>query len=262
MARGQPEERFENLLKSLIAALSALLLAGALHAQTPAAAPVATPPLDPENVLMLDLTTGGRVTIQLRPDVAPNHVERMKTLVRRGFYDGLAFHRVIDGFMAQGGDPKGDGTGGSELPDLPAEFNVLPHARGALSAARGSDENTANSQFFIMFAPRLSLDGKYTVYGRVVSGMQYVDAITRGEPPTDPTRIIKASIGADNVPPPPPGTQPPVRAPVASPADAAPMPGTSAPDAAEASQEPIAETPQDEVSQPVPAEPEAADPQR
>lgn len=257
MGAAQPEERFENLLKSLIAALSSLLFAGALAAQTPAAMPSATPALDPENVLLLDLTTGGRVTIQLRPDVAPNHVERMKTLVRRGFYDGLAFHRVIDGFMAQGGDPKGDGTGGSELPDLAAEFNVLPHARGALSAARGSDENTANSQFFIMFAPRLSLDGKYTVYGRVVSGMQYVDAIARGEPPGDPTRIIKASIGADNVPPPPPGAQPPVRAPVASPTPAAPDPATPASEAAEGSPP---EASQQEA--PVPTEPEAADPQR
>jgi peptidylprolyl isomerase len=163
---------------------------------------IVAPALEPENTLNLDLSNGGRVVIQLRPDVAPNHVERIKTLTRQGFYNGLTFHRVIEGFMAQGGDPKGDGSGGSPLPDLPAEFNKLPHVRGALSAARADDPNSANSQFFIMLGARLSLDGKYSVFGRVVSGMQHVDAIERGEPPENPTRIVRASIGSDNIPPP------------------------------------------------------------
>ena len=162
----------------------------------------ATPPLttDTQNLLLLDLSTGGRVTIWLRPDVAPLMVERIKTLTRQHFYDGLAFHRVIDGFMAQGGDPKGDGTGGSTLPDVKAEFNYLPHVRGAVSAARSDKEDSANSQFFNVFQPRLSLDKKYTVFGRVLDGMQYVDAIQRGEPPANPSRIVHAYIAADNPP--------------------------------------------------------------
>jgi peptidylprolyl isomerase len=124
---------------------------------------------------------------------------------------------VIQGFMAQGGDPKGDGTGGSDLPDLKAEFNALPHVRGALSAARAEAPDSANSQFFIMLAPRLTLDGKYTVYGRVVGGMNHVDAIQPGEPPIEPTRIVRASIGTDNVPPPPPqAAVPPAPAPAAA----------------------------------------------
>jgi peptidylprolyl isomerase len=188
-------------LKALIALCTGFFMAGSLAAaQAPqVAAPL---PLDPENTLLLDLSTGGRVAIQLRPDVAPAHVERMKMLARKGFYNGLTFHRVIEGFMAQGGDPKGDGTGGSDLPDLKAEFNALPHVRGALSAARSDSPDSANSQFFIMLAPRLTLDGKYTVYGRVVSGMNFVDAITRGEPPVEPSRILQASIAADNLAPP------------------------------------------------------------
>jgi peptidylprolyl isomerase len=188
-------------IKAFIAAVAGMFYAGALAAQT-APASLAPPPADPENTLLLDLSTGGRVTIQLRPDVAPGHVERMKTLARRGFYNGLTFHRVIDGFMAQGGDPKGDGTGGSDLPDLKAEFNYLPHVRGALAAARADAVDSANSQFFIMLAPRLTLDGKYTVYGRVIGGMNFVDAIERGEPPAAPSRIVRASLAADNVPPP------------------------------------------------------------
>ena len=166
---------------------------------------------DPENLLYLDLSTGGRVTIWLRPDAAPLMVERVKTLTRQHFYDGLAFHRVIDGFMAQGGDPKGDGTGGSSLPNVKAEFNWLPHVRGAVSAARAEDNDSANSQFFIVFQPRLNLDKKYTVFGRVIAGMQYVDAITRGEPPANPSRITHAYIAADNPPayaPPPPPAAP------------------------------------------------------
>ncbi len=155
---------------------------------------------DPENTLLLDLSTGGRVTIRLRPDAAPSHVERIKTLTRQGFYDGLLFHRVIEGFMAQTGDPKGTGEGGSEFPDLKAEFNELPHVRGAVSMARTEDEDSANSQFFIMFTPLLRLDRTYTVFGRVVDGMGHVDRIARGEPPPNPDRIIQASIAADNKP--------------------------------------------------------------
>ncbi|OYY66048.1 MAG: peptidylprolyl isomerase [Sphingomonas sp. 28-62-11] len=154
-----------------------------------------------QNLLYLDLSTGGRVVIWLRPDVAPLMVERIKTLTRKGFYDGLLFHRVIDGFMAQTGDPKGDGTGGSDLPDLKAEFNYLPHVRGAVSAARASSEDSANSQFFIVFQPTLKLDRKYTVFGRVLEGMAYVDAIERGEPPANPSRIVHAYIAADGPPP-------------------------------------------------------------
>jgi peptidylprolyl isomerase len=175
---------------------------------------------------VLDLSNGGRVTLQLRPDAAPAHVERVKTLARKGFYNGLTFHRVIDGFMAQGGDPKGDGTGGSDLPDLKAEFNALPHVRGALAAARAESPDSANSQFFIMLAARLALDGKYTVFGRVVGGMNHVDAIQKGEPPADPTRILQASIGADNLAP-PAGVALPAPATVPGPAirvDSAPTP--------------------------------------
>jgi len=160
------------------------------------------PALLQDNLLHLDLSTGGRVSVLLRPDVAPKHVERIKLLVRRGFYDGLLFHRVIDGFMAQTGDPKGTGEGGSELPDLAAEFNELPHVRGAVSMARTEEPNSANSQFFIMFQPLLRLDRTYTVFGRVIAGMQWVDAIERGEPPATPSRVLQASIAADNRAPP------------------------------------------------------------
>lgn len=163
------------------------------------AAPPAT--TDTSNLWLLDLSTGGRVTIWLRPDVAPKMVSRIKTLTRDKFYDGLTFHRVIEGFMAQGGDPDGTGAGGSKLTDVEKEFNYLPHVRGAVAAARAQDENSANSQFYIMFAPRLGLDKKYTVFGRVLDGMQYVDAIERGEPPANPTRIVHAYIASDNPPP-------------------------------------------------------------
>ncbi|MDF0489861.1 peptidylprolyl isomerase [Sphingomonas sp. H39-1-10] len=180
------------------------MLAGPAFAQiidTPIAGrPPIPSPTDPENLWYLDLSTGGRVVIWLRPDAAPKMVERVKILTRQHFYDGLPFHRVIEGFMAQGGDPKGDGTGGSTLPDLKAEFNWLPHVRGAVSAARAEKEDSANSQFFIVFDPKLTLDKKYTVFGRVIDGMQYVDAITRGEPPANPSRIVHAYIAADNPP--------------------------------------------------------------
>ncbi len=178
----------------------ALLVAGPALAQDPASEAAA--PVDPqENILYLDLSTGGRVTIRLFPQIAPNHVERIKTLARAGFYDGIIFHRVIEGFMAQTGDPTGTGRGGSELPDLKAEFNNFPHLRGTVSMARAGDPDSANSQFFIVFYPKFSLDGEYTAFGRVTGGMEYVDAIARGEPPAQPDRILQASIAADNKPP-------------------------------------------------------------
>jgi peptidylprolyl isomerase len=181
--------------------LPALLAAPAAGEDAPAPA-AAVDPADPENLLLLDLSTGGRVTILLRPDRAPAHVERIKTLTRQGFYNGLVFHRVIDGFMAQTGDPTATGSGGSTLPDLKAEFNALPHMRGAVSMARTSSPDSANSQFFITFEPVLRLDRNYTVFGRVIDGIQWVDAIERGEPPASPSRILQASIAADNLPPP------------------------------------------------------------
>ena len=168
----------------------------------PLTSPAANVPVDAENVLDLDLSTGGRVRIQLRPDLAPSHVERVKALARQGFYNGVVFHRVIEGFMAQTGDPTGTGQGGSELPDLKAEFNAYPHLRGTVSMARATSEDSANSQFFIMLMPRFSLDRKYTAFGRVIGGMEYVDAIARGEPPANPTRIVQASVEADGKAPP------------------------------------------------------------
>lgn len=185
-----------------VAAFSSSSVLAQEAAATPAAVPVAPAAASPENILNLDLSTGGRVTIQLYPEIAPAHVERIKTLTRQGFYNGVIFHRVIDGFMAQTGDPKGTGQGGSELPDLKAEFSRLPHLRGTVSMARTNEPDTANSQFFICFQPRFSLDNKYTVFGRVTSGMQFVDAIERGEPPASPSKVLQASIAADNVPPP------------------------------------------------------------
>ena len=157
---------------------------------------------DPSNQWTLELSNGGRVVVQLRPDAAPQTVQRIKTLTGSGFYNGLAFHRVIPGFMAQGGDPKNDGTGGSPLPDLKAEFTTLPHLRGTVAAARAESPDSANSQFYIMFAPRASLDGKYTVFGRVIQGMTFVDQIAEGEPPAQPTRIVRASLGSSNQPAP------------------------------------------------------------
>lgn len=162
------------------------------------------PAHDPENVLVLDLSNGGRVLIRLMPEWAPHHIERIKTLVRQGFYDGIIFHRVIEGFMAQTGDPTGTGQGGSKLPDLQAEFNDAPHMRGTVSMARTNDPNSANSQFFIVFYPRFALDHKYTNFGRVISGMDAVDTIVRGEPPKNPTKIVQASILADHKPRPAP----------------------------------------------------------
>ena len=137
---------------------------------------------------------GGDVVIKLRSDLAPGHVERISTLASEGFYDGVVFHRVIDGFMAQGGDPTGTGMGGSELPDVKAEFSREPHVRGVCSMARSSNPNSANSQFFICLDDARFLDGQYTVWGEVTSGMEHVDALPKGEPPRAPGKIVKASV--------------------------------------------------------------------
>jgi cyclophilin family peptidyl-prolyl cis-trans isomerase len=153
---------------------------------------------DPENTLILE-TSKGRVVIALRPDLAPGHVERIKTLARKGFYDGVVFHRVIEGFMAQTGDPTGTGTGGSDLPDLKAEFSAEPHTRGVCSMARTSNPHSANSQFFICFDDARFLDKQYTVWGKVVEGMENVDKIKRGEPVRDPDRIVSMKVMADAV---------------------------------------------------------------
>jgi peptidylprolyl isomerase len=146
------------------------------------------------DTLTLSLSTGGDVVIKLRPDLAPGHVERITGLAKDGFYDGVVFHRVIPGFMAQGGDPTGTGTGGSELPDLQAEFSDEPHARGTCSMARTSYPHSANSQFFICFDEAGFLDKQYTVWGEVESGMEFVDALPVGEPPREPGKILKATV--------------------------------------------------------------------
>jgi peptidylprolyl isomerase len=157
---------------------------------------------DLENTLYLDLSNSkgeskGRVTIKLRPDLAPGHVSRIKELAREGFYDGVVFHRVIEGFMAQGGDPTGTGMGGSKKPDLKAEFSAEPHVRGVCSMARAQNPNSANSQFFIVFDDATFLDRQYTVWGQVTSGMEIVDTIKRGEPVREPDKIAKMQVAAD-----------------------------------------------------------------
>jgi peptidylprolyl isomerase len=162
---------------------------------------------DPENTILVELT-GGTVTIELLNDVAPGHTDRMKELARAGAYDNVAFHRVIDGFMAQTGDvancnmendynPQRAGTGGSDLPDLKAEFSKLPHDRGTIGAARSQNPDSANSQFFFNFSDNHFLNGQYTVYGRVTSGMEHVDALARGEPPESPDRMISVKVASD-----------------------------------------------------------------
>jgi peptidylprolyl isomerase len=151
---------------------------------------------DPENTLLLQLKDG-TVTVELKPEVAPNHVKRIKELARKGFYDGIVFHRVIDGFMAQTGDPTGTGTGGSSLPDLKAEFNSMKHITGTLSMARAGSPDSANSQFFICFKPASFLDGQYTAFGQVIGGMEFVNNIKRGEPPVNPDKIISLKVAAD-----------------------------------------------------------------
>ncbi|MEM9223375.1 MAG: peptidylprolyl isomerase [Pseudomonadota bacterium] len=157
---------------------------------------------DPENTLILELEDGP-VVIELLPDVAPNHVDRIKSLAREGFYDGVVFHRVIPGFMAQTGDPTGTGAGGSKLPDLNQEFNATPHTRGIVSMARTPDPNSANSQFFIVFDDATFLDNQYTVFGRVVDGMEHVDGLNAGPRENNgavanPDKIVKARIAADS----------------------------------------------------------------
>ena len=186
--------------RTMLACCLMLLTMTAVAAQD--AQPAAAPALDPQNTVYLDLPSG-RVVIRLRPDLAPKHVARVKQLCREGFYDGTPFHRVIEGFMAQGGDPTGTGEGGSKYPNLPAEFSNEAHfLRGTVGAARSQDPDSANSQFFIMFAPGASLDGSYTIWGNVVSGMDNVDKIKRGNADDNgrvdnPDRIIHMRVAAD-----------------------------------------------------------------
>ena len=189
-----------SLLATTMAAFGATTGIMMTEATTEAAA---APADDRENTLFLDLKDG-RVTIKLRPDLAPKHVERIKTLARKGFYDGTPFHRVIEGFMAQGGDPTGTGTGGSDLPDLPAEFSPPSKARflrGVCGMARTANPNSANSQFFIMFTAVSSLDGEYTIWGSVTAGMELVDKIKRGAGQSgmvrEPDRVVKMQVAAD-----------------------------------------------------------------
>ncbi len=151
---------------------------------------------DPENTLIME-TSKGKVTIELRPDLAPGHVERIKELAREEFYDGIVFHRVIDGFMAQVGCPNGTGTGGSSKPDLKAEFNAEPHVRGVCSMARTAAPHSANSQFFICFDDATFLDRQYTVWGKVSDGMDVIDQLNRGEPPRNPDQIVSLRVAAD-----------------------------------------------------------------
>lgn len=151
---------------------------------------------DGAHKVLMDVSTGGQVVMQLLPDIAPKHVDRIETLVKEGFYDGIVFHRVIDGFMAQTGDPTGTGMGGSEYPDVPAEFNSYKYKRGTIGMARSADPDSANSQFFICFDDNgcSFLTGKYTVFGQVVEGMEYIDAVAKGEPPASPDKIEKMTM--------------------------------------------------------------------
>ena len=183
-------------MKSLFSLIAIGLLAMTIQASDAGAAP------DPENVLVMELKDG-IVKIEMLPDLAPQHVERIKTLTRQGFYDGIVFHRVMEGFMAQTGDPTGTGRGGSDLPDLPAEFSAEPFERGVIGMARTQDPNSANSQFFITFAPARFLDKQYTVWGRVIEGMEYVDQIKKAPRSDqsgmvrDPDKIISLKVEAD-----------------------------------------------------------------
>lgn len=178
----------------ILSMLTGLMLLAATSAQ-------AAPLRDPENTLYLQLKDG-RVVIELRPDMAPQHVARLKELTRQGFYDGIVFHRVIDGFMAQTGDPTGTGTGGSKLPNLKAEFNSMKHVRGTVSMARAGSPDSANSQFFICFKPASFLDGQYTAFGQVIEGMEFVDRIKKGDSAdngsvSNPDKIISLKVAAD-----------------------------------------------------------------
>ena len=185
--------------RHLLARTGALALLGVLSGMRGGQA---QPKLDPENTIYLDLKQG-QVVIQLLPEIAPKHVAQIKALARQGFYDGTPFHRVIEGFMAQGGDPTGSGTGGSKMPNLPPEFTTQRHfLRGTCGMARSAQPDSANSQFFIMFAPGPSLDGQYTIWGQVVKGMEFVDQIKRGTGPNgqvvgEPDRIVHMRVAAD-----------------------------------------------------------------
>lgn len=195
---------------------------------------------DPANRWTLELSNGSKVVILLRPDVAPRTVYRIQSLTSEHFYDGLLFHRVLAGFMAQGGDPLGTGQGGSKLPNLKAEFNDLPHVRGVVSMARADATDSANSQFFIMLSPNFTLDHHYSAFGRVIEGMPAADSIEQGEPPANPTRIVHASIGGPLPAAPPAAAEPaasaaaPAAGVEAPPAAAAPAPVIEAPPAAAA----------------------------
>src|SRR5688572_23057905 len=259
-----------SMIKKLIALpFLAFALVAAKQAPPPPKPPVSlTVPAevaaDPANRWTLELSNGGKVVVQLRPDVAPGHVYRIQQLTSQGFYNGLAFHRVIPGFMAQGGDPTGTGAGGSKLPDLAAEFNDLPHLRGVTSMARTEVPNSANSQFFIMLGPTFKLDHKYSAFGRVVEGMAAVDQIAVGEPPAQPTRIVRASIGgplpappaiaaapAPEATPAPAPTSATVAAPAAGPASPTAPPSEAVAPAAPASEP--APMPEASAAEPAPA---------
>ena len=236
-------QTFATLIPGLILSMSLAVSPAAAKPKAPVVpAPVVLsavvdpdPSHDPDNVLALDLSTGGRVLVRLMPQWAPGHVERIKALTKQGFYNGLIFHRVIEGFMAQTGDPTGTGTSGSTLPDLKAEFNNMPHVRGTLSMARTEAPDSANSQFFIVFYPRFALDHRYTNFGRVIAGMDMVDTIERGEPPTSPTKIVQASILSEGKPvpayvaPAPVAAPAMIEAPLAAPVVAAPKPAVAKP---------------------------------
>jgi len=178
---------FKNFIKGLI------LTSGSIFIMSTAQTEAATP----DNTILMEVSTGGTVVIELLPNYAPKHVERIKELTREGFYDGLKFHRVIDGFMAQTGDPRGDGTGGSEKPDLPAEFSDYNFGRGTVGMARSASPDSANSQFFICFNDCSFLNGQYTVWGQVTEGMEYIDQVKRGEPPLNPDTIVSMQVASD-----------------------------------------------------------------
>ena len=184
-------------ISKALSLIAATVLAGSLGMTSARAGEAAKLGLDPENTIYLDLKNNCRVVIKLLPEVAPKHVARIKKLAREKFYDGIIFHRVIPGFMAQTGDPTGTGFGGSKYPNLPAEFSNVPFTRGTVGMARAQDPNSANSQFFIMFADGRFLDGKYTVWGKVVKGMECVDKIAPGEPPAHPDKIVRMRVAAD-----------------------------------------------------------------
>ena len=243
---------FKSLIALPLLGLSLIAAKPAPVAPKPALSLVAPAEIaaDPANRWTLELSTGAKVVVQLRPDVAPGHVYRIQLLTTQGFYNGLKFHRVIPGFMAQGGDPQGNGVGGSKLPDLAAEFNDLPHLRGVASMARSESPNSANSQFFLMLAPRFSLDHKYSAFGRVVEGMAAVDGMAVGEPPAAPTTIVRATIGGP-LPAPPAIAAPP-------PAIAAPPPTIAAPPVAEVVAPVAAPAPVAAVPAPMPVAPPAA----